>query len=214
MRKIKGIIFDMDNTLIRSRIDFSSMKNETFRFLTTRGLLPERLVINQHTTSTLIQEAMNTNRMTDEWLEELGEILKRHEKIGMRGAGLEPGVLDVLHDLKGQYDLALLTNNSVEAAEIALSENNIGSFFDCVVGREQVNAMKPSPDGFAYILNKFNVPAAAWLSIGDSWIDGKASEGAGIAFIAYRADRQKMKQMNVTPRAWIQDIREIKAHLD
>jgi phosphoglycolate phosphatase len=40
MKKIRGIIFDMDNTILRSRIDFGSMKNEIFRYLTSLGILP------------------------------------------------------------------------------------------------------------------------------------------------------------------------------
>jgi FMN phosphatase YigB (HAD superfamily) len=35
--KYKGVIFDMDNTLLRSKIDFPGMKQEIHRFLSILG---------------------------------------------------------------------------------------------------------------------------------------------------------------------------------
>lgn len=57
MKKIQGILFDMDNTLLQSRIDFDNMKKETFRFLADQGILSEDFPIEHHTTSTMIDEA-------------------------------------------------------------------------------------------------------------------------------------------------------------
>jgi len=47
-KPIKGIIFDMDNTLLRSNIDFEAMKKETFAFLSTKGILPTTLYFKDH----------------------------------------------------------------------------------------------------------------------------------------------------------------------
>ncbi|MEI0735561.1 hypothetical protein VQ056_00890 [Paenibacillus sp. JTLBN-2024] len=71
MNGIKGIIFDMDNTLLKSKIDFAAMKLETFRFLVSRGLLSRQLDISKHTTSTLIEEAAKTGGMTEELVAEM-----------------------------------------------------------------------------------------------------------------------------------------------
>ncbi|MNF19449.1 hypothetical protein D3C80_2242580 [compost metagenome] len=51
--------------------------------------------------------------------------------------------------------------------------------------------------------------ALDWISVGDSWIDGKASSEAGIQFISYHGDIVKMNSMGVVPSAELMDIREL-----
>lgn len=128
---------------------------------------------------------------------------------GMQGAELEPGAVELLSELKGRYHIAIVTNNSVEAAEIALRDNGISEYFDFIIGRELMKALKPSPDGFLRVLDEFKHSANEWLSVGDSWIDGKASISAGIRFIAYRSDIDKLKQMKVYPTAELSHLLEL-----
>lgn len=214
MATIKGIIFDMDNTILRSSIDFDSMKQATYAFLSSRGVLPPGMDLTGHTTSTIIGKALETQRMSKALIEEMWEIPKEFEMIGMRNAPLEPGVVDLLQELQHTYCLVILTNNSVEAAEAALEENGILGYFDGIVGREHVDSMKPSPDGVLYILNRYrHIPAKAWISVGDSWIDGKAAQEAGIDFILYQGNLHKLNQMGVSPQAQIKDIRELKNYI-
>jgi phosphoglycolate phosphatase len=209
-QKIKGIIFDMDNTLLRSRIDFEAMKNETFQFLTSHGVLSSDIILSDYTTSTIIEEAVRTNRMMNEVLNEMWEIPKKHEVLGMQDADLEPGVIYLLDELLSKYIMVIVTNNSIDAAERALKENGIFDYFDCVVGREMMKSLKPSPDGFLYILNQYkNTSAIEWISVGDAWIDGKASVDAGIKFISYQGNTEKMNIMGVYPSAKIMNITEL-----
>ncbi|MBW5448092.1 HAD-IA family hydrolase [Cohnella sp. CFH 77786] len=204
----------MDNTLLRSRIDFESMKIETYQFLASRGILPKDFSLQDHTSSTIIDIASKNGMMTDELLREMWEIPKKFEMLGMQNVVLESGVVELLHDLKGKYRMVIVTNNSIAAAETALREHEILHFFDTVVGRELMRSLKPSPDGFLYILDRFrNISAEEWISVGDAWIDGKASASAGIKFISYRGDKLKMENMSVYPSAEIADIREIKNYL-
>ena len=209
-RTIKGIIFDMDNTLLRSNIDFEVMKKETYAFLTSRGILPTDLNLQEHTTSTIIEKALLTNRMTEDVIKEMWKIAEKHEIIGMQEAKLEPGVVELLESMKGKYHLVVVTNNSMKAAEAALQDNSIMEYFDHLIGREMMASLKPSPDGFLQVLNVYNdTLSTEWISVGDAWIDGKASKEAGITFLSYNGDIVKMNQMGVFPDAQIKDIREL-----
>lgn len=210
VNKMKGIMFDMDNTLLRSKIDFAAMKHETYQFLVHRGIIPDDVNLNNQTTSTLIEAAIRTNKMTDEQLKEMWEIPKKHEMIGMKDADLEPGVTEVLEKLKGKYLLVIVTNNSVDAAIAALRDNHILEYFDGVIGREMMGLLKPSPDGFLFVLNQYrDILAEDWLSVGDSWVDAVASARAGIPFISYKGDLLKMNDKGVSPIANIIDIKEL-----
>ncbi|RJX37650.1 HAD family hydrolase [Paenibacillus pinisoli] len=207
---IKGIIFDMDNTLLRSRIDFQSMKRETYRYLVEAHFLPPGWNLDQHTTSTIITEALSTHIMSPERIREMWDIAKKHEVEGMKGASLEEGVVQLLNELHHQYRLVIITNNAVEAAETALREHHIGALFDLIIGRERMVRIKPSPNGFLNVLEHFNdTTAEEWISVGDAWIDGKASQAAGISFVAYNGDPIKMQQHEVVPIGEISDIREL-----
>lgn len=211
MKNIRGIIFDMDNTILRSTIDFDSMKNDTFNLLTSYHILSPELNLSNHTTSTIIEEAMKSNKMTEEIVREMWEVPKRHELAGMQEADLEPGVIELLNELHANYTMVVVTNNSIEAAETALRRNGILDCFDCVVGREMMGTLKPAPDGFLYVLDQYkHIKAKEWISVGDSWIDGVASTKAGVDFISYQGDVEKLNKMNVVPKGLIQDIREIK----
>lgn len=205
-QKLKGIMFDMDNTLLQSNIDFPEMKAATYCYLVQREVLPNKMNLHAHTTSTIIEEAIRTNKMTEELLREMWEIPKKYEIEGMRDAALEPGARDVLNILRGGYHLVIVTNNSVEAAKTALNEHHILEYFDLVVGREYMKTMKPSPDGYLHVLRTFDSSAQQWISVGDSWIDGKGSAAAGIRFIAYKSDQDKLRRMQVTPYAEIDHL--------
>lgn len=213
--RYKGIIFDMDNTILRSNIDFASMKRETFRYLVSNGILPSDTNLERHTTSTLIKTAIDANQMNSFMVDAMWEIPKKFEVNGMENAELETGALELLEELHGSYCLAIVTNNSITAAETALRGNGIFDYFDCVIGREMTASLKPSPDGFHYVLGQLeHIKAKEWISVGDAWIDGKASTEAGIDFVAYNGDRAKMLEYGVHPIAYIEDIREIKRLLD
>jgi len=207
---IKGIIFDMDNTLVSSKINFTAMKRETYEFIVNNGILPDDLNLLNQTTAIIIEKAVKTNEMSRELINEVWEIPKKYEVMGMENAVLEPGVAQLLSELYGKYYLAILTNNSVEAANKAFMENGIHNYFDIIVGREMLKSLKPSPDGLLDILNHFKTTSTnEWLSVGDAWLDGKASMDAGIRFISYNGDIQKMNRMGVYPYAEIKDIREV-----
>lgn len=211
IKDIKGIIFDMDNTLISSKINFAAMKKETYEFIINKGLLPRNLnILTQTTTAFIIEKAIKKNNLDRDQINEIWSIPTKYEIMGMENALLEPNVKELIQELFGKYHLTVLTNNSIEAANRVLKRNGIHKYFDLIVGREMLRSLKPSPEGFLYILGKYNTTKAdEWLSIGDAWLDGKASMGAGIKFISYNADIQKMNMMEVYPYAKIENILEV-----
>lgn len=205
----EGVIFDMDNTLLHSRIDFSAMKNEVYRFLAARRILPEPFPVARHTTATMIEYA-KSNGLSEELYEEVMRIAAQHELRGMEGAELEQGVVPLLRALRPRCALAVVTNNSFAAAVKALEETGIAGYFDLIVGREQMTSLKPSPSGFLLVLDTFReIAPREWLSVGDSWIDGKASATAGIPFVWYCSRGGEMHERGVHPIGRIDDIRQL-----
>ena len=208
--QFKGIIFDMDNTLLSSRIDFPGMKAELLRLYQSRDILPDSVRPEEHTVSTLIEAAKGTDRWSDELETKTWKIVTEYEKEGLREARLEDGVRQVLETLHGRLVLSVLTNNSRIAALTALRQHRIVPFFQVIVGREQMDALKPSPSGIRFVLSHYTqIPAKSWLCVGDSWIDGMAAQSCGVPFLAYRADRTEMAEKGVRPIGFIEWMEQL-----
>jgi len=182
-----GLIFDLDNTLLRSAIDFSLMKREVCRLLrqaclTFDGSLP---------VSALIAAAAPPPQLA----REIWQTVERIESCGMEAALLEPGVREALRLLWPAARLCLLTNNLLSAARRALAAFGIEDYFDLAAGRAEagdepqvLGALKPDPGGMLAICRAFP-GVKKWLAVGDAVIDAQAAEAAGIGFVAYNNSR-------------------------
>ncbi|PZE21422.1 HAD family hydrolase [Paenibacillus xerothermodurans] len=212
-RLYDGIIFDMDNTLLRSNIDFAEMKLEIFRYLVERRVLPADMPIKEHTTATLIEHAKQL-RLAPELERDVWAIAAKHELAGMKEAGLERGAAPFLASLSGEFTLTVVTNISHAAALQALEQTGLAHFFDIIAGREQMAALKPSPSGFHYVMERCRaVRHDRWISVGDAWIDGKAANAAGIPFLSYQTEPAVMTSRGVDSLGTILEISEMKNFL-
>lgn len=206
----KGIIFDMDNTLLQSNISFYEMKRAIFHLLMEYALCEPTLDWQSHTASQLIEIGRQSPRMTVQIEAQMWDVVTAVEKEGMHGAVLESHAAEVLAQLRESHHLFILTNNAFAAAQEALQETGISHHFEEIVAREQMTALKPSQSGIHYILNRHpDWPVTAWTMIGDSWIDGKAAQEGEVRFIAYKGNRQEMERREVAPFAHITDLREL-----
>lgn len=205
-----GIIFDMDNTLLQSRIDFGKMKRVLYALLVENGLCTEELDWQSHTASQLIEIGRQSEKITPRLEKRMWDAVAAIETEGMHGAVLEEHAVDVLTHLHSHAHLFILTNNACAAAEEALRETGIAHLFEKIVAREQMTALKPCPSGIRYILERYpDVPQANWTMVGDSWIDGTAAQDGSVRFVAYKGNQQEMEAHQVRPLAYIEDLREL-----
>ncbi|WP_405030786.1 HAD family hydrolase [Paenibacillus hexagrammi] len=210
---VRGIMFDMDNTLLKSNIDFAAMKQEIARFFISERVLPEDFSIHQHTTSTIIEHAKQQG-ISDSLYQAAMDIASHYEIIGMDGADLEEHARELLDLLVHRYVLVIVTNNAQEAARIALETTSIASYFHMIVGREQMQSLKPSPSGCDYATRQFpELSPEEWVFVGDSWIDGRAATDAGVLFIHYVSHQQDLAEKGVVPIAEISDLLDLVRHI-
>jgi len=97
------------------------------------------------------------------------------------GAVLLPGTLKTLQALKAQgFKTALATNDSHKRAKESMNELKIGSCFDVVLGADDVERDKPSPDMIlkACKLTKCSLHDA--VMVGDSRSDMLMGKNAGV----------------------------------
>ncbi len=201
------VIFDLDNTLVDSRIDFTALRGALVDLLETAGALPEpRPALMRVPIADLVAriDLLAPHLTAQAW-----SIIETFEAAGMAGAAPVPNVHDVLAALAARgVTLALLTNNARSATERVMDDLGLSALIGVTVTRDEAPALKPDPAGIRLILQRAGPHRAAYL-VGDSWIDGQAAEAAGIRFVGFGPRRAEAEARGVSPWAWVADLREL-----
>ena len=206
-----ALVFDMDNTVLGSHIDFAAIRRALGAMLRETGATDESdEALRRHAIGELVARgaahdaARGTAMGPRMW-----EIIAAHETEGLRDAAALDGAADVLGTLRARgHRLAILTNNSRAGASVALEAAGLAHAAETVVTRDDVPAMKPASDGVVEALRRLGAPGGAYV-IGDSWIDGAAAHGAGARFIAYRRTADDLRSHGVRPWRVIQHLGEL-----
>ena len=168
-RPIAGIIFDLDGTLVDSRLDFELIRQEIG--------LPE---------GQPILEAIE--HMAEDEARRCHEILDLHELAGAERARMIPGAAELLATLaERSIPLGLLTRNSRRATEVTLGRLDLS--FDKVLAREDASA-KPDPAAIHLICDSWGIPASQIAVIGDFHFDLEAGRRAGTWTVLYTRGRE------------------------
>jgi phosphoglycolate phosphatase len=190
------VVFDLDNTLVHSKIDFLGIRNAIIARLLEAGAI----------------EAPPANprvRAIPEWLEvaaaydprlatELWQVVDRFEREGMVHGTVEDDARQTLDQLQTAGSrLAVLTNNSIGSAEAALERFDLRIPLELVLARELVPALKPAGAGVAQAHAALG--GGPIYVVGDSYIDGLAAQRAevGARFVAFRADATDLSARGV-----------------
>lgn len=206
-----GLVFDMDNTVLGSHIDFAAIRVELGAMLREAGATAEpdealrRRAIGELVACGAAHDAARRTTLVPQ----MWAVISAHETEGLRDAGALDGAPDVLAALRSRgYRLAILTNNSRAGASVALRAAGLADAAETVVTRDDVAAMKPAGDGAVEALRRLGGPDRAYV-IGDSWIDGAAAAAAGARFIAYRRTADELRAHGVRPWRVIHHLAEL-----
>jgi phosphoglycolate phosphatase len=207
------VIFDLDNTLVHSRIDFLAIRQVVIARLLEVGALDT-------------PPADPRVRAIPEWLDlaaahhplladELWRVVDRFERDGMLHGTVEADARETLDRLAAAgLRLAVLTNNSLDSAEAALARFDLRAPLELVLARDVVPALKPDGAGVAHA--HATLGGGPTTVVGDSWIDGMATQRADVSarFVAFRANLADLASRGVQPWASVTALAEIPALLD
>jgi HAD superfamily hydrolase (TIGR01509 family) len=161
---IRGVIFDLDGTLVDSRLDFDQMRRE----------------MGIEGTQTLLEALAE---MQPERARRCWEILLEHERRGAEVATPLPGVPAFVESLRSRGLMCgVVTRNSREPTLALLSR--LGLEFDPVLGRDEAPP-KPDPAALVHIAQVWGVAPRECVMIGDFRYDVEAAQRAGMYAILF-----------------------------
>jgi len=213
-----AIIFDFDNTLIKSNINFPAMKISMARAAKKHGLDfgKEEDIPHRYTAGNIIDQVEEFDRKNDTQLvPELWDLVEKFERLGMENISIDEDVLQMLEYLKKKgISASILTNNAKKPTIEVLERFNISDYFDIVIAREDVKKMKPDKEGLEVIVQKLKLNLDKVIFVGDSWVDGVAAVNAKIRFILFNEKLLDSNKYNIKIWKHVQTMNELVELLD
>ena len=197
MNTLKGIIFDLDGTLIHTSINFTMMKERMINFLEEKGI-PEGCFTPKQTTVVIIATCEEILRQEGRTQEEIDEVHRKLEEI-MNLGELEAipdisevdGVRDALQELgEAGYKLAVLTRSHHDYAVKALRKIGALDLFDVILGRGETPKPKPYREALEYTAMLLGLDPEETIFLGDNHIDASSAVNAEVPFIGVKTGRR------------------------
>jgi len=177
------LIFDLDGTLVDSKLDLAQAVNATRSHMGMSPLENERVYSYVgNGAPVLIRRAMGARATEAEVQEALEFFLEYYREHYLDFTTLYPGVKEVLDRLRdGGKRMAVLTNKPVRISRAILDGLGVGGYFFQVYGGNSFDLKKPDPIGVRTLMLEAGIPADRTLMIGDSGVDIQTARNAGIA---------------------------------
>jgi phosphoglycolate phosphatase len=178
---IKLLVFDLDGTLVDSRIDLANSVNGMLRHF-GRKELPLDVIATYigDGAPMLVRRALGDP--TDEHFlnDALQFFLAYYREHKLDTTTVYSGVAEALEAMKDGRVMAVLSNKPVNPSRAIVEALGLGGFFRQVYGGNSFPTKKPDPMGALALLQEFDVDAAEAMIIGDSSNDVLTGRNCGM----------------------------------
>jgi HAD superfamily hydrolase (TIGR01549 family) len=189
---VEGLIFDLDGTLIRSRIDFVLMRQLMTELLQRYDLPPGTVDPKDTMTGSIIRawshlSAQSSEATTHQFAREVDQTWNQVEMVAVEGTTEVPGARSTLGRLRrAGYPLGILTRSSRRYTMAALESSGLDDLIDAMVCRDDHDMIeaKPNPIAMHRAAALIRVRTERCVYIGDHHMDLECAAAAGSAFIA------------------------------
>jgi phosphoglycolate phosphatase len=186
-RQIRLLVFDLDGTLIDSRLDLIHSVNATLRHI-GRPELDGDLIASYvgDGAPVLVRRVLGEADMANEALlrEALDYFLGYYRLHKLDHTTVYEGIPEILASLASssngvQREMAVLSNKPVNPSRDIVRALGLGDYFVSVYGGNSFPTKKPDPLGIQTILQETGFASSETLMIGDSSVDVLTGQNAG-----------------------------------
>ena len=181
--RIRGVVFDLDGTLVDTAADLATAVNLTRNHYALPAL-DEKEVVGYvgNGARLLIERALAGCEISVH--EALPAFLHYYHMSQLEQVRPYPDVREVLERLRAAgLHLAVATNKPERSARAILAHLGLDGFFSHVLGDDGARPLKPAPDMLASILADWNLPAGECIHVGDSQVDVDFAHAAGLRVV-------------------------------
>jgi phosphoglycolate phosphatase len=182
--ELRALIFDLDGTLIDSKVDIVNSVNAMLRE-TGRSELPLETVAGYvgHGAPRLIASVLGPEASESDRRIGLSLFLAHYERHNLEATRPYPGVEEGLALLSG-IPMAVLSNKPTAASLQILEGLGLAKYFRAIYGGDSFERKKPDPSGALFILREFGIAAEESAMVGDSDVDVQTARNAGMRAVA------------------------------
>lgn len=177
------LIFDLDGTLVDSRLDLANAVNAMRSHLGMSLLTNERVYTYVgHGAPVLVRRSLG-DQATDPVVEKaLAFFMEYYGAHCLEHTTLYPGVRQSLDRFRGAGKrMAVLTNKPTAMSRHILEGLGVGGHFFRIFGGDSFEQKKPHPIGVETLMQEAGVDRSRTMMIGDSSVDVATARNAGIA---------------------------------
>jgi phosphoglycolate phosphatase len=176
------LIFDLDGTLIDSRLDLANAVNATRVHMGMQPLANERVYSYVgNGAPVLLRRALGEAASEADVEHGLAFFLEYYRHHDLDHTVLYPGVGESLERFHAAGKrMAVLTNKPVRMSRHILEGLGVGQYFFQVYGGNSFEQKKPHPMGVEALLQEAGVGRSDALMVGDSSVDIQTARNAGI----------------------------------
>lgn len=195
---IKGIIFDMDNVLVKTiHIGYE---------IATKRLRQHNITLTKEDETNLagyswkefLEYIYRTRKIKpiDGLLEEM---ITEYSILLPKKVELFQGVQQVLHKLHQKYPLALASGSSKKSINTNLQKFDLTNYFKFKISAEEVDRGKPAPDLYLAACQNLKLDPKDCVGIEDSILGVESVKSAGLKCIGitHTVPKQKLSQADV-----------------
>ena len=182
---IKLLVFDLDGTLVDSRVDLANAINHMLRQY-QRPELPVEVVAGYigDGASMLVRRALGDPQDENFFSQAYDAFVKHYREHALDNTGPYPGMMDALrhirHTANGRLQMAVLTNKPIRPSEIIVKGLGMEEFFVRVYGGNSFETKKPDPLGALTLLRETSTHPRQAVMIGDSQNDVLTARNSGM----------------------------------
>ena len=192
-RSAKAVVFDLDDTLIESTVDYAKFKVLTIEKLVQNGERRDDYS-PQETIVTIVKRYEDRLRARGESedvirlrLAELDRIMDEVEMERVNESAAYPGARRLLELLRANgLKIGVLTRGCMEYTATALAKAGLADLVDAIESRNSETRPKPDRQAYERLVDALAVKKDETLLVGDHPIDGHCAQNAGVPFVAVR----------------------------
>jgi len=174
------LIFDLDSTLAKLLIDWSTYRNELWKLVSSfddklTNEIPCKPFMGFKLTNAAIKKhGIKTKKILDQFNGD-------YELSHYTGYLPHPDLLSFIRSHHNKLHFFLWTNNAKKTIADVVQKEKLNTYFQKIITRDDVLFIKPEVNGYN-LINTNNTPKDNYVLIGDSIFDEETAHKIGIDF--------------------------------